>query len=87
MGPFSFRITYRAGWHVPDQGAVETEAYQSPRVRLHGTVAFDPAPGGTRVAERLRISAPRPLVGYTTREAVKAHAAMFSRIRTHFAAS
>ena len=87
MGRFSFRITYRAGWHVPVHGAVETEAHQSPSVRLHGTVAFDPAPGGTRVTERLRISAPRPLVGYTAREAVKAHAAMFSRIRAHFAAA
>ncbi|GAA4700676.1 SRPBCC family protein [Nocardioides conyzicola] len=87
MGPFNFRITYRAGWHVPVHGPVETEAHQSPSVRLLGTVTFDPGSGGTRVTERLRISAPRPLVGYTAREAVKAHAAMFAGIRAHFAAA
>ena len=86
MGRFSFRITYRAGWHVPVHGAVETEAHQSPGVRLHGAVSFDPLDGGTRITERVRIEAPRLLAGYTTREAVKAHVAMLAAIRAHFAA-
>ncbi|KQW49042.1 polyketide cyclase / dehydrase and lipid transport [Nocardioides sp. Root1257] len=84
MGPFSFMITYRAAWHVPEQGDVRSEADQSPGVRLRGTVSFTPIDGGTRITERLRISAPRPLAGYTTREAVKAHVAMLASIRAHF---
>ena len=84
MGPFSFRITYRAGWQVPREGDVLTEAYQSPSVRLLGTVSFEPVDGGTRLTERIRISAPRPLAGYTNREAVKAHTAMLAGIRAHF---
>ena len=84
MGPFSFRIAYRAGWQVPLHGDVLTEAYQSPSVRLLGRVRFEPVDGGTRLTERIRISAPRPLASYTNREAVKAHTSMLAGIRAHF---
>ena len=84
MGPFRFQIAYRAQWDVPVQGDVLTEAVQSPGVRLRGTVSFEPIDGGTRLTERIRISAPRPLAGYTNREAVKAHVAMLASIRAHF---
>jgi hypothetical protein len=84
LGPFTFQITYRARLHVPVKGDVQTEAYQSPGVRLRGNITFAPIQGGTRVTERVQIAAPRPLAGYTTREAVKAHIAMLSGIRSHF---
>jgi hypothetical protein len=85
-GPITFRISYQARLHVPPKGDVQTEAHQSPGVRLRGTVTFLPTPGGTRVTERVQIAAPRPLAGYTTREAVKAHTAMLAGIRSHFEA-
>jgi hypothetical protein len=47
-------------------------------------VSFEPARSGTRVTERIRITAPRLLAPVTTREAVKAHIAMLSGIRRHF---
>lgn len=84
LGPLAFKIAYRASWRVPTQGDVHTEAVQSPGVRLRGTVAFDPIEGGTRITERVRIAAPRPLAAYTVREAVKAHIAMLAAIRSHF---
>ncbi|BBX64435.1 hypothetical protein MSAS_36090 [Mycobacterium saskatchewanense] len=84
LGPLTMRMTYHARLHVPDRGDVRTEADQSPGVRLRGTVSFDPVAGGTRVTERIRISAPRPLLAVTAREAVKAHAAMLAGIRRHF---
>jgi hypothetical protein len=84
LGPFTFQITYRARLHVPVKGDVQTEAYQSPGVRLRGNITFAPIQGGTRVTERVQIAAPRLLAGYTTREAVKAHIAMLSGIRSHF---
>ncbi|OBA84035.1 polyketide cyclase / dehydrase and lipid transport [Mycobacterium sp. 1164966.3] len=84
LGPFTFRTAYRARLHVPDDGDVLTEADQSPGVRLRGTVSFEPTDAGTRVTERIRIAAPRPLAAFTTREAVKAHIAMLSGIRGHF---
>lgn len=86
LGPIAFQFTYRARFDVPLKGDVQTEAYQSPGVRLRGTVTFAPISGGTRVTEHVHIAAPRPLAGYTTREAVKAHIAMLSGIRSHFEA-
>ena len=61
LGPFTIQITYQARLHVPADGDVTTEADQSPGVRLRGTVSFEPVDGGTRVTERIRIAAPRPL--------------------------
>jgi Polyketide cyclase / dehydrase and lipid transport len=84
LGPLTIRTTYQARLRVPASGDVLTEADQSPGVRLRGTVSFDPVDGGTRVTERIRIAAPRPLAPMTTREAVKAHIAMLAGIRRHF---
>jgi hypothetical protein len=84
LGPFTLRITYLARLQVPVAGDVLTEADQSPGVRLRGTVSFEPVGGGTRVTERIRITAPRLLAPVTTREAVKAHIAMLAGIRRHF---
>jgi len=84
LGPFTIQITYQARLHVPADGDVTTEADQSPGVRLRGTVSFEPVDGGTRVTERIRIAAPRPLASMTTREAVKAHIEMLAGIRRHF---
>jgi hypothetical protein len=84
MGPLKFRIKYQARLQVPAAGDVQTEADQSPGVRLRGTVSFTPIDGGTRVTEHIRIAAPRPLAGYTAREATKAHVVMLAGIRAHF---
>jgi hypothetical protein len=81
---FTLRVSYAARLHVPVAGDVVAEARQFPRVRLHSVVSFEPFEGGTRVVERMRISAPRLLAAVTTREAVKAHIEMLSRIRRRF---
>ena len=84
FGPFTMKITYRARLQVPAHGDVTTEADQSPGVRLRGRVSFEPIETGTRVTERIRVVAPRPLASVTTREAVKAHIAMLAGICRHF---
>ena len=84
LAPVTRQISYRVRLYVPADGDVMTEADQSPGVRLRGTVSFEAVDGGTRVTERLRITAPRPLASITTREAVKAHIAMLAGIRRHF---
>jgi polyketide cyclase/dehydrase/lipid transport protein len=86
LGRLAIRVSYWARVQVPVHGDVSTEARQFPRVRLSGTVEFEPIDSGTRVTERLRIAAPRSLAAMTTREAVKAHIAMLSGIRRHFQA-
>jgi hypothetical protein len=84
LGPIAIGITYLARLRVPIHGDVITEARQFPRVRLNGTVTFEPIDEGTRLTERLRIAAPRPLAAMTQREAVNAHIAMLAGIRSHF---
>ncbi|RDH76584.1 SRPBCC family protein [Mycolicibacterium moriokaense] len=84
LGPLRLRTSYTARLHVPVAGDVLTEARQIPRVRLHGIVAFEPTGAGTRVVERIRIEAPRLLVGVTARKAVEAHTEMLAGIRRHF---
>jgi hypothetical protein len=84
LGIFNLRISYRARLAVPTRGDVITEAHQFPHVRLRGTVSFESVVTGTRIIERLQISAPRPLATVTTREAVNAHIAMLAGIRQHF---
>ena len=84
LGPLTIKITYQARLNVPHDGDVLTEADQSPGVRLRGRVSFEPIDGGTRVTERIRIAAPRPLAPMTTREGIKAHIEMLAGIRRHF---
>jgi hypothetical protein len=84
LGKFALRVSYWARVEVPVRGDVNTEARQFPRVRLYGTVTFEPIDSGTRLTERLRIAAPRLLAAMTQREAVNAHTAMLSGIRSHF---
>lgn len=84
LGVFAIRISYWARVEVPVHGDVITEARQFPRVRLNGIVTFEPIDSGTRLTERLRIAAPRLLAAMTRREAVNAHTAMLSGIRSHF---
>jgi len=86
LGPLAMRISYWARVEVPLHGDVLTEARQFPRVRLRGTVTFEPIDSGTRLTERLQIAAPRVLAAMTQREAVNAHVAMLSGIRSHFRA-
>lgn len=84
FGPLSINIGYTARVQASLHGDVQTEARQFPRVRLYGTVSFEACDGGTRLTERLCITAPRPLAAFTVREAVKAHQAMLVGIRRCF---
>jgi hypothetical protein len=86
VGVVALRVSYWARVEVLSHGDVITEARQFPRVRLNGTVTFEPIDSGTRLTERLRIAAPRPLAAMTQREAVNAHIAMLAGIRSHFQA-
>lgn len=81
LGPLRLHTKYIARLHVPATGEVQAEARQFPRVRLDSTVSFDETDTGTRVTERIRIEAPRPLASLTTRKAVEAHTEMLAGIR------
>lgn len=84
LGPLRLRTSYVAQLSVPVTGHVSSEARQFPRVRLRGSVTFEPTPTGTRIVERIRIEAPWPLASVTTRKAVEAHTEMLAGIRRSF---
>jgi len=84
LGPLALRVRYRASVLLAPDGVAHTRARQFPQVQLDGTVTFTPAAAGTTITECIDISAPRPLAGYTVRQAVKAHTAMLARIGDYF---
>jgi hypothetical protein len=84
VGPLHLRTSYVAHLLVPRAGDILTDARQFPRVRLRGAVSFVPTGAGTRITERIRIEAPRPLLSLTVGKAVEAHAEMLAGIRQHF---
>jgi hypothetical protein len=84
FGPLTLPVAYTATVEVPAAGDLHTEARQFPAVRLLGVVSFEPTAAGTRLTERLTISAPRPLAAFTVREAVAAHAEMLAGLRARF---
>ncbi|MBB3603319.1 hypothetical protein FHT40_002980 [Mycolicibacterium sp. BK556] len=86
LGPLTLPTTYTARLEVPSAGPVLTEARQFPAVRLDSVVSFDPIPTGTRLTERIRFTAPWPLLAITVRQAVEAHREMLDGIRRHFEA-
>lgn len=84
FGPLNLAVTYRATVLIAPDGVVHTEARQFPKVRLRGTVTFEPVGAGTTIAEAVDIEAPRPLMVFTARQAEEAHKAMLAAIRLHF---
>jgi hypothetical protein len=84
LGFLTLPISYTATLTVPAAGAVTAQAWQFPGVRLDSVVTFDAENGGTRLTERISISAPRVLLAVTVRQAVAAHIEMLAGIRRHF---
>jgi polyketide cyclase/dehydrase/lipid transport protein len=84
FGPVHLRTSYVARLYVPVAGDVLSEARQFPGVRLSSAVAFQPVGTGTRVVERIRIEAPRPLASVTAEKALAAHTEMLAGIRRRF---
>lgn len=86
LGILTLPISYTAVLRVPVSGPITAHARQFPGVRLDSVVSFDVDLVGTRLTERIRISAPRPLVAVTVRQAVAAHIATLAGMRRHFEA-
>ena len=86
LGIITLPITYTARLEVPLDGPVLTQARQFPAVRLDSVVSFEEIADGTRLTERIRFTAPRPLLAVTVGQALEAHKEMLSGIRRHFEA-
>ncbi|OBF12922.1 SRPBCC family protein [Mycobacterium sp. ACS4331] len=85
LGPVTLRTRYAVTMTVPDgAGEVVADSRQFPRVRLNTTVSFAARGDQTVLTEHMRITAPRPLLAVTVRQAVAAHTTMLERIAAHF---
>ncbi len=80
MGPFRFKIRYRADIlkFTPDE--THTEAWQSPGVHIISHMSFSEEDGETRLREEYTIEAPNLLFGYIYKQAKAAHINLLARI-------
>jgi hypothetical protein len=75
--PFDLRYRVRAV-RVPE--GLDSEVWASPATRIHNELRVLPESGGTRVRETVRMTAPRPLVGYGVAAAEAAHRDLLARL-------
>ncbi len=81
IGPLTLRFTYLATISEDASGELVSDAYQRPRVHLHNTTRCEASDAGTLVRERVRVEAPRPLVGFVLRQAQVAHHEMLANLK------
>ncbi|HBX70064.1 MAG TPA: hypothetical protein DEH25_11985 [Chloroflexi bacterium] len=81
VGPFTMKAVYEADIRISPAGDVISEARQSPGIRLQNVTQCIPSNGGTRLVEKVTVSAPRLLLGFVTQQAQESHEGMFSRLK------
>lgn len=81
LGPLKMTVRYLAETGVDAQGAVVSDAWQSPGVHLHVVTRLTPRDGGVQLDERVAISAPGPLIGSVRRQAQASHQALFANLK------
>ncbi|WIG60775.1 MAG: hypothetical protein OJF49_003523 [Ktedonobacterales bacterium] len=82
LGPFTTRFTYRASITAAPNGRLDGEAFQFPRIHLHVTTICQPEGDGTRVAEEVKIDAPRLLMRTVYTQAQAAHKQLLANLKT-----
>jgi hypothetical protein len=81
MGPFRFKIKYRADILKLTPGEAHTEAWQSPGVHIISYMFFVEDKGGTHIREEYTVEAPNMLFNYPFRQARVAHEELLQRLK------
>jgi hypothetical protein len=81
MGPFRFKIKYRADILKLSQDEAHTEAWQSPGVHIISHMYFIEENGGTQLREDYSVEAPNLLFGYTFKQAKAAHEELLKQLK------
>ncbi len=81
LGPFNLAFTYKVDMNVTATGQLVSNAYQSPGIHLSNHTWCEPEDAGTRICERIEITAPRWLMKTTYDGAAKAHKEMFANLK------
>ncbi len=81
LGPRIIEFTYRVDITVSAQGTLVSNAYQVPGIHLYNMTWCEAEGSGTRVRERIEITAPRLLMKITSQGAITAHKEMLQRLK------
>lgn len=81
LGPFTIQFTYRANTSINAIGDFVSDAYQSPGIHLHNITTCQPEGNGSRVKERIEITAPRLLMNVTYNGAQSSHKEMLENLK------
>lgn len=81
LGPFRFKIEYRADILRLTEAEIYTEAYQSPQTTVRNLTRVLPTATGTLLKEQMTLEAPDLLFSYAFKQAYSAHTEMLKRIK------
>ncbi|GCF09803.1 SRPBCC family protein [Dictyobacter arantiisoli] len=82
QGPFMMTFSYRVEMSITPQGMIVYDAHQFPAIYLHNTTMCVPEDNGTRLKERVEITAPRLMVNTVYSQALASHQEMFAKLKT-----
>lgn len=81
LGPLRIKATYVATIYTAADGALISDAYQSPGIHLHNVTRCLAAGLETRVEETITITAPALLSGFVTRQAAISHERLLANLK------
>ncbi|HEX4203692.1 MAG TPA: SRPBCC family protein [Ktedonobacteraceae bacterium] len=81
QGPFLMTFSYRVEMSINVQGVIVYDAHQFPRIYLHNTMQCLPEGSGTRLKERVEITAPGLLMKTVYTQALSSHKEMFEKLK------
>jgi hypothetical protein len=82
QGPFTITFSYQVETSTISQGVVVSDAHQFPAIYLHNTTMCIPEGDGTRVKERVEITAPYLMINTVYTQALASHKDMFKKLKT-----
>ena len=81
QGPLMFSFTYDVEMSINAQGEIVFDAHQSPGIHLHNITRCHPEGAGTRVIERVEITAPSLLIKTVYKQGLASHQEMFVNLK------
>jgi hypothetical protein len=81
LGPLTICFTYRASASVSAAGELISDAYHSPGIHLHNVTTCREEGSGSRVKERIEITAPSLFMKTTYERAFISHAEMIANLK------
>ena len=81
LGPFRLRTSYVAALEPVGEFEVHGHAWQSPGIRLHTIYQLQTISSGTRLVERVLVTAPRILKRFVIRTARQSHEVTLAKMK------